>query len=64
MSQIILQNWASRKFGVQIPQNAISLIVMKRTDQEFMNDSERFAKRPIVAQNPKLEGDMPPPKVY
>ena len=48
----------SSKFGAHLTQSAISLILKKRSDLESMTDTELSAKRPRVAQNPKLEEDL------
>ena len=46
MSQSVLANWSISKFGVQITQNAISLVIKKRTDLEYMTDWECFSQKP------------------
>ena len=43
MSHSVLANWAYSKFEVQITQNAISLVIKKRTDLECNTDDELSA---------------------
>ena len=45
-------------FGIQMTQNAISLIMKKHTDEESMIDHKISAKHPKVAQYSKLEDDL------
>ena len=45
MSQIVLANWASSKFGAHLIQSATSLILKKRTDLESMTDTKLSAKK-------------------
>ena len=43
MSHSVLANWAYSTFEVQITQNAISLVIKKRTDLECNTDDELSA---------------------
>ncbi|KAH6571857.1 hypothetical protein BASA60_006941 [Batrachochytrium salamandrivorans] len=55
MSQGDLAAWTSQKFGVEITQSSISLILRKRRMLEAMTDVELSAKRPRVAHHPQLD---------
>ena len=55
MSQSVLGNWPSSKFGAHLTQSAISLILKMRKDLKSMSDTKLSAKSARVAQNPKLE---------
>ena len=57
MSQIVPANWASSKFGVQITQNTIYLVIKKRTDLECNTDNELFAKSQTFAHDSETEED-------
>ena len=58
MSQSVLAYWASSKFGVQIIQNAISLVIKKRTDLSCNTDNKCFAKRQTFANNSKTVEEL------